>query len=39
MKLMHKNNKGLENGFITMIVMMVLILGFVIYMAYKRVAG
>lgn len=28
-----------ENGFITMIVMMLLILGAVIFLAYKRVSG
>jgi Tfp pilus assembly protein PilX len=39
---MLKNNKNVkqpEQGFITMIVMMVLILGAVIYLAYTRVVG
>jgi Tfp pilus assembly protein PilX len=36
MKLMHKKNNS-ENGFITMIVMMIAILVFVIGLAYMRV--
>jgi hypothetical protein len=32
-------NKDLQQGFITMIVMMLVILGVVIYVAYKRVSG
>jgi hypothetical protein len=34
---MHKKKSDLENGFITMIVMMVVILAAVIFLAYKRV--
>jgi flagellar biogenesis protein FliO len=38
---MLKNNKQNKNeqGFITMIVMMLIILGVVIFLAYKRVSG
>lgn len=37
--LQKKPDQDFEQGFITMIVMMIVILGVVIYLAYKRVTG